>query len=177
MSRLKPVLVIVIAFFTILGFATGACEVKLNRSGAGVLDDARAERIIAGWLADRYGITATVVCPEDRPAKAGDAFTCEATTDYGEVVVLDVKQNNNQGNVTFLLRGLFVDTKTDFGEIAAKLPESAAIACPKRVLYLKQVGDTVSCDVRHADDRTRLVIRYTDAEAGRFAYEVTGAAN
>ena len=175
MKSSKLTWAIVITFIVMLGFATGACKVKLNCSGAGNLDDARAERFIARWLAGQYGITATVACPEDRPVKAGDAFTCEATAEDGEVLVLDVTQNDDQGNVTLEPRGLLVDTKTRLDAIVAKLPASTTIACPKRVLYLKQVGDTASCDVRRGDAHARLEIRYTDAEAGGFAWKVTEA--
>lgn len=176
MKRSKLVLlVLAIAFIVAFGFATGGCEVKLVR-GAGVLDDARLERTIVGWLADKHRIEATAECPDARPAKRGDAFTCEATTGDGSVLVIDVVQENDLGSVTLRPLGLLVDTAKDLAPIKAKLPASAAIVCPQRVLHLKRVGDTASCELRDGDERARLVLRYDDAKAGRFSMEVTEAA-
>lgn len=176
MKRSRLVWRLVIAALVILGFATGACEIKIRRSDAAHLDSASAARFIAGWLAEKHGIATTVTCPDDRPVKAEDTFICKATTGDGEVLVIDTTQKDDQGNLTFKLRGLLVDTRTDLDSLQAKLPASAVIACPRRVLYLKHVGDTASCDVHDGDEHARLVIRYEDAEAGRFNMEVVAAA-
>lgn len=161
--------------FVLFGFVTGACEVKLNCGDTNIVDDANLERRIADWLADKHDVEATVACPKDRPAKPGDTFTCEATTGDGTVLVFDVVQKNDQGSVKFETSGLLIDTRKDLAAIKAKLPASAVITCPQRVLYLKQVGNTASCDLRDGDERAQLVIRYENAEDGRYTMAVAAA--
>ena len=154
--------------------ATGVYEVELNCHG--LVDEARLEREITSWLASEHGVETTVTCPEDRPAKSGDTFTCKAITGDDAVLAIDVVQTNDQGRVTLRVRGLLVNTQRHLAEIEAKLPASAVITCPQRVLHLKQVGDTASCEVRDGDEHARLVIRYEDAETGYASMKVTAPA-
>jgi hypothetical protein len=143
-----------VAAGVLFGLATGACTLERT-----VLDGATLEREIARRFAER-DLAVTAACPRARPPKAGDAFTCEARFEDGTALTIDVVQKDDRGNATWRFDGLLLDTRKDLVEIKAMLPTSAVITCAKRVLHLKQVGDTVSCDLRDGDHRARLVLSY-----------------
>jgi uncharacterized protein DUF4333 len=73
-------------------------------SGGQVLDNDRLQSVIASGLNDN-GITATVTCPDNRPLQQGDVFTCQAVTDDGLGLTVQVTQTDNTGNVNWQLVG------------------------------------------------------------------------
>jgi hypothetical protein len=78
-----------------LALLGGAC-------GKSKLDTSRLESQMKETLSDRTGIgIKSVDCPGDVEAKRGDNFSCTATTSRGERVVLNVTQNNSEGDVTW----------------------------------------------------------------------------
>jgi hypothetical protein len=64
------------------------------------------ENVIATGIQDQNpGIVVTdVTCP-DRPIQLGDVFTCQASTEDGQNVVVTVTQTDDQGNVDWEITG------------------------------------------------------------------------
>ena len=58
---------------------------------------------ISSALSARIGGTATVSCPDSVPLQAGMYFTCTATAPDGSSAVVEVRQLDDQGNVTWHL--------------------------------------------------------------------------
>jgi hypothetical protein len=69
------------------------------------LDGTRLQQVIADGLQEQAGVTATVVCPSDRPLQLGDVFTCTATTADGQTLTITVTQTDSQGNVHWAVTG------------------------------------------------------------------------
>ena len=69
------------------------------------LDNTRLQQVIADGLLEQAGVTATVVCPADRPIKLGDVFTCTAATQDGQTLTITVTQTDDQGNVHWEVTG------------------------------------------------------------------------
>ena len=83
-----------------LGFAAlllGACTTSVS------LNSDNLQNEIAAWLQTNYQVTADVSCPDDRPIKQGDVFTCMASTDDGQGFTLQVTQNDDAGNVSWVV--------------------------------------------------------------------------
>lgn len=157
-----------------LGLATGTCEVRFTRTDPSdvvpKLNGPELEGKVADWFATDHGHQVKVACPKARLIKAEDTFTCEATTDDGTPLTITIVQKDHRGNVT-MSAGFIVDTGKDLAVIKAKLPDSAVITCPRRLVQLTQPGDTASCEVRDGDDRAPLVIRLEDQD-GRITMKV-----
>lgn len=184
LTRLIPV-----AAGVLFGLATGACTVKRDTIAARdnakpertgdtitVIDGAALERMIVSSFAER-DLAVTVACPKTRLPKAGDTFTCEAIIEDETALMINFFQKDASGNAVWRFDGVIVDTRKDLVAIKAMLPASVVITCSKRVLYLKQVGDTASCDLRDGDHRARLVLSYEGnsgktGNTGRFDVKV-----
>jgi uncharacterized protein DUF4333 len=68
------------------------------------LDTQKLEDQIAQGLDEQLGTTGTTVdCPDDIEAKAGDEFECTATGSDGTTAKIQVTQNDDQGNVSWIL--------------------------------------------------------------------------
>jgi len=69
------------------------------------LDGASIEGQIADGIGNQAGGTWTVSCPDSVDAKLGGTFTCEAKSEDGQTVTVDVTQDDDQGNVTWSVGG------------------------------------------------------------------------
>lgn len=78
----------------LLALAVAGCQLSI------VLDNDRLEQSIKDGVAEQTGVTLTDIdCPDDRPLKQGDQFTCSATSDAGAQVEITVTQTDDKGNV------------------------------------------------------------------------------
>lgn len=68
---------------------------------AKTIDGSSIEGQIADGIGAQAGGTWTVSCPDSIDAKAGATFTCEAKSQDGQTVTVDVTQDDDQGNVTW----------------------------------------------------------------------------
>ncbi len=88
----------------VLGGLLALAAVGCN--GTPVLDDQRLEEVISQGYQERLGVGLTTIdCPADRPIQQGDTFTCAATTDQGESIVITVTQTDNAGTVHWQVTG------------------------------------------------------------------------
>ncbi len=69
------------------------------------LDGSSIQGQISDGLAQQVGGTWTVTCPDSVDVKVGGTFTCEAKSEDGQSVTVDVKQDDDQGNVTWSVGG------------------------------------------------------------------------
>lgn len=74
-------------------------------TGSDTLDIDKLEREVAKGIKDQLNIDATVTCPDDVKAKAGDVFECEATSSDGSSAAVTVTQKDDEGNVDWKLGG------------------------------------------------------------------------
>ena len=87
--------------------AAGA--LALLAPGCGSLDAQKVEDSIRTGIDDRLrGRTnekvRAVTCPEDRPIKQGDTFTCRATFTDGSSATVDARQTSDDGDVSWRVR-------------------------------------------------------------------------
>jgi hypothetical protein len=66
-----------------------------------LLDNATLQQKITAGLQQQVQVDAVVTCPDDRPIKQGDTFTCTAVTTDGTNLTITVVQKDNSGNVTW----------------------------------------------------------------------------
>ena len=69
------------------------------------LDNDKLQQVIANGLQEQAQVTATVSCPDDRPIKAGDVFQCQALTEDGTTLTIQVTQTDDSGNVNWQVVG------------------------------------------------------------------------
>ena len=90
-SRLVRVLAVVC-----IAAAAAGCSKTLK------IDDLETE--IASQLDTQLATAGnTVSCPDDVKAEAGATFECTATLSTGDIVTIEVKQTDGEGNVTWTL--------------------------------------------------------------------------
>ena len=82
------------------GLVVGACGTTLQ------LNTDNLEGVIASGIQDRNPgiVVSEVTCP-DRPIQLNDMFTCQASTEDGQNVVVTVTQTDDQGNVDWEVTG------------------------------------------------------------------------
>jgi|tagenome__1003787_1003787.scaffolds.fasta_scaffold14769997_1 hypothetical protein len=69
------------------------------------LDNDTLQQKIEQGLLEQAQVTASVTCPSDRPIKAGDTFQCQAVTDDGTTLTIQVIQKDDSGNVNWQVTG------------------------------------------------------------------------
>jgi Domain of unknown function (DUF4333) len=88
----RPFLILGLAALIVAGCSTTLDNVKLQQS-------------IVDGLQQQAGVTAEVTCPNDRPIKQGDIFTCTATTADGQTLTITVTQTDSNGQVHWEVTG------------------------------------------------------------------------
>jgi hypothetical protein len=84
----------------LLALAAVGCNTTLT------LDDQALEGKISQDYEAQIGVGLTTVdCPSDRPLQQGDTFTCSATTEQGENLVITVTQTDSAGTVHWQVTG------------------------------------------------------------------------
>jgi hypothetical protein len=92
-----------IALFVVV--AVVAVVMLLAAARSSTLDTAAIETDIAGRLSEEAGGAVTVTCPGSVALTSGSTFDCDATGDDGSHVTVVVTQTDDQGNVTWRIRG------------------------------------------------------------------------
>ncbi|MCB0918547.1 MAG: DUF4333 domain-containing protein [Actinobacteria bacterium] len=82
--------------------ALTGCSFSVSSGG---IDTQKVEDEITTGLKEQANVTVTTVCPDNVPLKAGDTFTCTATTTDGEAIDVTVTQQDDQGNVRWEVTG------------------------------------------------------------------------
>ena len=78
----------------VLGLA--GCSQTLNMDGT--------KTAVTSGLTEKLGLTiASITCPENRQAAAGDTFECKVVPDSGGELVVKVTQKDDQGNISWEL--------------------------------------------------------------------------
>jgi hypothetical protein len=84
-----------------LALMTG-CQVSV---GGGLDTDAVEAEISRGIEEQTDAAVQSVDCPDDVDAEAGNSFTCSVTAEDGSTATVDVTQEDDEGNVSWELRG------------------------------------------------------------------------
>lgn len=90
--------------------ATAAALALVPAGCGGSLDDEKVESSIKSGVDERLkkagttGRVRSVTCPEDRPIKQGDTFTCKATFSDGSSATVDARQTSDDGKVSWHVR-------------------------------------------------------------------------
>ena len=82
------------------------------------IDNKKLETAITDGLKAKSVTLKSVTCPDDRPAKAGDKFDCEAVTSDGDKLAVKVEQTDDQGNVNWKVDSLPGPKSKDEGKPA-----------------------------------------------------------
>lgn len=88
-----------IAALAFAGTIVGGCNTAL------LLDNDKLQQVIAEGLQTQAGVSASVTCPDDRPIKQGDTFTCTAQTTDGDNLTITVVQTDDTGRVNWNVTG------------------------------------------------------------------------
>lgn len=101
---------------------------------------------------------ADVRCPEEIEAKAGGTFVCTATVD-GQPVTYNVRQNDDQGNLTITYDRLIKVTElesTVAGQVGADVDVAVEVTCEpaNRTVVVNAPGTPISCTAVNATDPT-----------------------
>jgi hypothetical protein len=84
----------------LLALAAIGCNTTLTLN-----DQVLEQKITQDFQVQTQHSLTTIDCPSDRPLQQGDTFTCSATTDDGESLVITVTQTDNAGNVHWSVTG------------------------------------------------------------------------
>lgn len=87
---------------TVLLLVVLAAACQLRPSLGGGLQTGNLEQEIRAGLRDASGLDVTsATCPEGLLPLAGDVFVCRATLADGQVIVVEVTQQDDDGTVTW----------------------------------------------------------------------------
>jgi len=132
-----------------------------------VLDTAQVKSQIRAQIERQTGAdVATVTCPQDVKAAAGDTFTCRATGSDGSTAAITVVQTNGDGELRFDTPLLHTTETED--AIERRIGGGARVDCPELVLV--RAGVTFSCSLKGGKNH-RVEVTLTDAK-GTFDYEL-----
>lgn len=68
------------------------------------LDVARVEQTIEDGILEQTDIYVTATCPDPMAGQVGDTRTCSIEDDYGDVELVDVTIQNDQGDIIWQVR-------------------------------------------------------------------------
>jgi len=152
-----------------LAFAfTAACCLALGACGETTIDAEKGEGLIRAEIEKVTGISGVkVTCPEDRKAKKGDVFNCEAQGADGTKQQVEVRQKDDEGNVHFEAPLLHTgEAETNMLPRVAGTKKGVKINCPDLVIPVKD--GTMKCVASAADGtKADVTVRFS-GEGGRF---------
>ncbi|MCW5801422.1 MAG: DUF4333 domain-containing protein [Deltaproteobacteria bacterium] len=133
------------------------------------IDAAKGEKLLSEPI-DKAGFKVKVTCPKDIEIKEGGTFDCEATGEDGTFKI-NVTMKDDEGNVTSRWEPGVLDTKDAIEQAKAKVPD-VKITCPKRIIVLKNKGDTSTCEAATATEKGQLTITMDDPEKGAWSWKL-----
>jgi len=120
-----------------------------------VIDEDKLESTIKAGFASRGLTLAKLDCPHGKKAKKADNFTCKGSTTDGQDLVVDVTQNDDDGNVNWLLQGSIVDPTKIKDDLAKNGLTDAK--CP-HAINIMTVNQKITCDVMNDGKPAKLEI-------------------
>lgn len=147
---------------------TASAAFGLSACGSKVLDEEKAQKVIASELEKTAGVTGiTVKCPSDQDVKKGATFTCKAIAADKTTADVKVVQKDDEGNVRFSSPILHVgDAESQIGERLG----GVKVDCPD--LTTPKQGTKVSCDAKAPDGDTATITLTFKDDQGNFSYAV-----
>jgi hypothetical protein len=119
---------------------------------------------------------ASIDCPEQREAKAGDTFECTATPQIGGKVYVQVTQTNDTGLMDWKVtrsEGLFDLDKAEAVIVAGVLEKGVEVAVDCGTGWvIADVGQTLECSVSTAAGEKRTAVITIDAADGSMSWRV-----
>jgi hypothetical protein len=129
-----------------------------------IIDDQKVEDAISDGLKKQIGVdTKSITCPEDRPIKAQDKFTCDVEVDDstfdGSKFVVNVTQKDDEGNVEWNAEGLLsldaIEKQVTEG-IAQQLQVEVKTECGPAYKVAKK-GDRFECQASDSSGVSKAV--------------------
>jgi hypothetical protein len=102
MKRSKSLLVFSVGALLIAGSLTSCSSVD-QITGVD-LDVDRVEQMIEDGILEQGDIYVTATCPDPMAGQVGDTRTCSIEDDYGDVELVDVTIQNDNGDVIWEVR-------------------------------------------------------------------------
>jgi hypothetical protein len=144
------------------GAATAVLILACSPSPSMIAPDV-AERAITQGLTIKGLEIGTVACPGNHAAKAGETFTCTATSKDGDIIPVDVVVLDEAGRVSWDVRGVVVHEKLMAEGITAKNNGAITVKCPDKVIVVA-VGGTFTCEAGSGGTMQHIEIRIEDKE-------------
>jgi hypothetical protein len=145
-----------------------ACCLALGACGSDTLDDEKGEKLISAEIEKVTGVSGVkVTCPDDREAKKGDVFNCEAVGADGTKQAVEVRQKDDEGNVHFESPVLHTgEAETAMLPVVAGTKKGVKVDCPDLVIPVKD--KTMKCEASATDgSHADVTVRFT-GQGGRF---------
>lgn len=102
MKRRNSLLVFSFGTLLIAGSLT-SCSTVDQITGVD-LDVARVEQTIEEGVLDQADIYVTATCPDPMAGQVGDTRTCSIEDDYGDVELVDITIQNDNGDIIWQVR-------------------------------------------------------------------------
>jgi hypothetical protein len=156
-----------VAWMTLLGLLGGTLT-ACNQ----IIDAKKVEDAISTGLKEQIGVEVkSVTCPEDRPIKAQDQFTCDVEVDDanfdGLEFVVNVTQEDDEGNISWEAEGLLsldaIEKQVTDG-IAQQLEVEVTTECGPAYKVAKK-GERFECKASDSSGVSKtILIEVTDNE-------------
>ena len=158
---------------------TAVVVATLAGCASATIDAGKLEGRMRSQLEERSGAeVGRVDCPDDREAKAGDVFACEATVG-GQPVRLKVTQRDDEGSVDFAIEQAILSPAKVADEVRAQLRAQAGVEltvnCGDEEVLVRDVGATFECTATDASGAPARVVGTVLDTAGQFSFEVPGS--
>lgn len=144
--------------------------------GTTMIDSGKAEDSIKKLVLEQAGAKVKAVdCPDGKPAKAGDTFTCTVTgTDATKGDAL-VTEKDDEGNVR--VSAPFVHPRDIESGIASSISkqtngEAVDVACPE--IIVGQTAGTFTCRARQGQNTASVEVTQKDAK-GNVRFQVVNS--
>ncbi|HEY9697624.1 MAG TPA: DUF4333 domain-containing protein [Trichocoleus sp.] len=155
--------------------ALTGCSVNFSLGGS-TLDTAKVEGMIKEMIPSQLGVEVqSVSCPKDVEIAAGATFQCQVKTEKNDTFAVDVKQEDDQGNVhaetpVGLLSLAKVEQSIQQG-VEQKLNQKVTADCGG-ALKVVPSGETFECQVTDAQGETHTAKVTATSNDGDIRWEI-----
>ena len=136
----------------VLGATIAGCTPKL--------DDKKVVDAITTGLKGLGFPVKSVTCPESHPVKKDDVFTCKATFDGGQTTDVTVTQKNDDGDVSWKVKGI-VSGKAVGDQLTKTAPDGSEVTCKEDVITATK-GSKTTCSAKKGEKTSELEVTFTN---------------
>jgi len=171
LTRIRPLPIKILTSNLVL------CLVTLLTACSQTIDNNKVELAIKNGLTEKTGIAVnTVSCPSEIEIKANNIFECEVNAENNRVIIAEVTQTNNQGNISWqvnqgLLTVATIEEQIKTG-VSQQLNIEVTADCGNEKFKIAFQGETFNCETKDKKGNPRLVNVLVEDNKGSVSWKI-----